>query len=429
MKSTALSRLSILAAIAGLLALSGTIQQFAAGQTTTATITGTVTDTSGAVIANTDIELRNIGTAASRTLKTDASGRYTAPDLEPGQYEAQASKVGFSTELRKGILLTVGSSSVVDFSLKVGQQAETVTVSAEAAQVDTTSAAITNLVTQQQVSELPLNGRNFQQLILLAPGTNVGQTQTSTLFGKGDMYTISGARPEGMSMMLDGTDIIDYYQHGTGAAILGTSLGIDAIAEFQTLTNTYGAQFGGNGGVINAVSKSGTNTFHGSAYEFLRNSDLDARNFFDGAAPPPFRRNQFGGSIGGPIRKDKAFFFFNYEGLRQSLGITNIAQVPDANARLGILGASRIRSQRSSSKFWGFSRPPRKPPSRESYPSRRWHPRQPPRTTIWDGSITPFQTRIHYSSRPFQTAASWPTHSPGPSSHYGRIWKRVRTCS
>ena len=137
-------------------------------------------------------------------------------------------------------------------------------------------------------------------------------------------------------MLLDGTDIVDFYQHGTGAGSLGTSLGVDAIAEFQTLTNTYGAQFGGNGGVVNAVTKSGTNSFHGTAFEFLRNSDLDARNFYDGSTIPSFRRNQYGGSIGGPIKKNKAFFFFNYEGLRQSLGVTAIALVPDANARLGI---------------------------------------------------------------------------------------------
>lgn len=337
MRARVFIRGNIIAVLTGFLVLSCGAFRCAVAQTTTATITGTVTDSSGAVIADTDVRLRNIGTAAVRELKTDASGRYTAPDLEPGEYEAQASKVGFSTELRKGILLTVGSSGVVDFSLKVGQQAETVTVAAESTQVETDTAAISNLVTQQQIADLPLNGRNFQQLILLAPGANVGQTQTNTLFGKGDTYTISGGRADGLAVLLDGTDILDYFQHGTGAAILGTSLGIDAIAEFQTLTNTYGAQFGGNGSAINAVSKSGTNSFHGSVFEYLRNSDMDARNFYDGSKPPPFRRNQFGGSVGGPIRKNKAFFFFNYEGLQQSLGVTNIALVPDANARMGIL--------------------------------------------------------------------------------------------
>jgi len=310
---------------------------YAAAQTTTATLSGTVTDSSGASITGTEIQVRNNETGATRTVKTDDSGRYTAPGLAPGDYEAEASKLGFSSELRKGIVLTVGSQSVLDFSLKVGQQADTVTVAGEGSQVETTSAAISNLVNQRQIAELPLNGRNFQQLILLAPGANLAQTQTNGLYGKGDYYSISGGRPVGLSMLLDGTDILDYYQHSTGAATLGTSLGIDAIAEFQTLTNTYGAQFGGNGGVMNAVSKSGTNSFHGSVFEYLRNSALDARNFFDGSSTPPFRRNQFGGSIGGPIKKDKAFFFFNYESLLQSLGVTTTALVPDANARKGVL--------------------------------------------------------------------------------------------
>jgi len=338
MNNRALLRRSIISAIAGFLAFSGATVQYVVAQTTTATITGTVTDSSGAVVADTDIQLRNVGTAATRSVKTDTSGRYTTPDLQPGEYEAEASKVGFSKELRQGILLTVGSNSVVDFSLKVGQQAETVTVAAETTQVETTSAAISNLVTQQQVADLPLNGRNFQQLMLLSPGVQIAQAGvTNPLFGRGDSYTIAGARSVGLAMLLDGTDIIDYWQHGTGAAALGSSLGVDAIAEFQMLTNTYGAQFGGNGGVVNAVSKSGTNKLHGTLFEYIRNSDLDARNFFDGKTIPAFRRNQFGGSVGGPIKKDKAFFFFNYEGLRQSLGVTNIALVPDANVRLGIL--------------------------------------------------------------------------------------------
>ena len=306
-------------------------------QITTATLGGTVTDSSGAAVPGAQIEVHNLGTAAVRTVSSEASGRYTVPDLPPGQYEVSASKTGFATSLHKGIVLTVGSQAVSDFSLVVGQQAETVTISAEAAQVETTSAAQTNLVDSKQIANLPLNGRNFDQLISLAPGVQLATTQAAGLYGKGNYYTISGGRPVGLAFLLDGTDILDYYQHSTGAASIGTSLGLDAIAEFQTLTNTYSAQFGGNGGAINAVSKSGTNEFHGTAFEYLRNSDLDARNFYDGKTIPAFRRNQFGGSLGGPIKKDKAFFFFNYEGLRQSLGVTNIALVPDANARQGIL--------------------------------------------------------------------------------------------
>ncbi len=307
-------------------------------QVTTGTISGTVTDASGAAVAETAIQIENTGTSVSTSVTSDGQGRYAAPSLAVGEYKVTVSKTGFSTSVRTGINLTVGAALVEDFTLQVGQSNQTVTVAAETAQVDTTSSTLANLVETKQMVDLPLNGRNFQQLILLAPGVSVAQTSTTSFYGKGDTYSIAGARPEGAAYLLDGTDITNFFNHGSGAGSLGTSLGIDAIAEFQTLTNTYSAQFGGNGAVINAVSKSGTNNYHGTAFEFLRNSDLDARDFFaPTSSPPPFRRNQFGGAIGGPIKKDKMFFFFNYEGLRQSLGLTNKITVPDANAHQGYL--------------------------------------------------------------------------------------------
>ena len=308
---------------------------------TTATILGTVTDQSGAAIAGTDVQVKNTGTGSTRSLVTDTQGRYRVSDLALGNYEVQASKTGFSTAVRRGITLTVGSQSVVDFSLAVGQSQQTVTVEAEVSQVETTSATVASLVDQTQMRQLPLNGRNFEQLVLLAPGVVSMTTNNHQPFsGEANTYSIAGARPEGQALLLDDTDIQTFWNQGSGAGILGTSLGVEAIGEFQTLTNTYSAQFGGAGAVVNAASKSGTNGFHGSAFEFLRNSDLDARNFFDGASPPPFRRNQFGGSLGGPVKKDKAFFFVNYEGLRQSLTQTEIANVPDNNARNGFLPCS-----------------------------------------------------------------------------------------
>jgi hypothetical protein len=307
-------------------------------QVTTATISGSVTDSSGAAIADAAIQVKNTGTGLSQSTNTDGQGRFNVPSLAVGDYEVEASKAGFATAVRTNISLTVGASFVTDFALQVGQSNQTVTVQAETAQVDTTSSTLANLVETKQMVDLPLNGRNFQQLILLSPGVNVAQTSTTSFYGKGDTYSIAGARPEGAAYLLDGTDITNFFNHGSGAGSLGTSLGIDAIAEFQTLTNTYSAQFGGNGAVINAVSKSGTNSYHGTAFEFLRNSDLDARDFFaPTSSPPPFRRNQFGGALGGPIKKDKMFFFVNYEALRQSLGITNKITVPDANAHNGYL--------------------------------------------------------------------------------------------
>ncbi len=330
--------------MSGILFLTGvmTVTEVAA-QVNTGTILGTVTDPSGAVVPGAMVRVKNTGTGTTQNAVTSGQGRYTVADLPIGTYDVQAAMKGFQTVIHSDVTLTVGSQMVVDFSLPVGQSEQTVTVQAAAAQVETTTSSLANLVEQKQMVELPLNGRNFQQLMTLAPGVLVSQSVNSNFYGKGDMYTVAGGRPEGQGFLLDGQDITNYFNKGTGSGVLGTSLGIDAIAEFELLTNTYSAQFGGSGSVMNAASKSGTNQFHGSGFEFIRNSALDARNHFDltatGApAPvPPFRRNQFGGTLGGPIKKDKAFFFFNYEGLRSSLSSTQFAYVPDANARNGYL--------------------------------------------------------------------------------------------
>jgi hypothetical protein len=309
-------------------------------QGTSAAISGTVTDSSGAVIVDTKIALKNVNTGIIQATTSDAQGRYRVPDLPAGVYEETASKTGFSTVIHAGIVLTVGSFPVVDLSMLVGKAQETIMVKGEVSSVETTSTAMSNLVESTQMRELPLNGRNFSQLLTLAPGVVGAAPSTESFSGTQTMYSISGARPEGQAFLLDNSDIQDWWNHGSGSSAVGTSLGLDAIGEFQMLTNTYGPQFGGNGSVVNAVSKSGNNRFHGSGYEFLRNSDLDARNFFDGASAPEFRRNQFGGTVGGPIKKNRAFFFVNYEGLRSSLGQTQIAFVPDANARKGYLPCS-----------------------------------------------------------------------------------------
>ena len=312
-------------------------------QTTEASIVGTVTDTSGAAIPDAAIRTTNMGTGAVQNAVSDSQGRFRVQLLPVGQYEVQTEKPGFQTIVRKGVTLSVGSDAVVDFSLPVGQVTQTVTVQGELSQVDTTSSQISTLVDQTQIRELPLNGRNFEQLVLLVPGVTVMQAQTlSPYLGFGNEFSISGSRSNGQGEYLDGTDIQSFQQHGSGSGVLGTTLGVDAIAEFQVLTNTYGAQFGGNGGVVNSVSRSGTNAYHGSAYEFLRNSALDARNFFDPPNKPAFHKNQFGATFGGPIKKDKMFFFINYEGVRQSTGLTRIAAVPDANAHLGLLPCTTV---------------------------------------------------------------------------------------
>src|SRR6185295_13837738 len=223
----------------------------------------------------------------------------------------------------------------------VGQAQQTITVESQVSQVDTVSAGVGAYVEQRQINTLPLNGRNFTDLIALLPGvtsgSQVGQGGANLLYGVQNNFSVSGSRAEGQAYLLDGVDIQGFWNHGSGSGVMGTTLGIEAIAEFQVLTNTYGAQFGGNGAAVNTASRSGTNQYHGSLYEYFRNSALDARNFFDGATVPAFRQNQFGGSIGGPIKKDKLFFFFNMEELKKSLGQTVVALVPDANAHRGLL--------------------------------------------------------------------------------------------
>jgi hypothetical protein len=308
------------------------------GQAATATITGTIIDTTGAVVPGAAISAKNNGTGRTRSTQSDNQGRYSLADLAIGDYDVQASKMGFRTLVKKNITLTVGAASVADFQLLVGSTSETVDVEANVSLVETETATLSSLVAESQMRELPLNGRNFEQLILLAPGAlSYPAGGSSALVGRAATFSISGARPEGQAILLDGENLQDWWQRGSGANVSGTQLGVEAIAEFQTMTNTYGAQYGGNGSVVNAVSKSGTNGFHGSAFDFVRNSQMDARNFLDRRSPPPFRKNQYGGSIGGPIKKDKLFFFANYEGIRQLLGGTSLVNVPDANARKGLV--------------------------------------------------------------------------------------------
>src|SRR6266446_5595899 len=316
----------------------------------TAAISGTVMDSSGAAIGGATVQVKNTGTSLTQTATSDELGRFRFPDLAIGGYEVQASTTGFQTIVHKGITLTVGSNPVVDFKLPVGETQQTISVAAEISQVETQSTAFGALVESKQITDLPLNGRNFTQLLTLAPGVTqipLGAPGAgSTFYGNGTKYSIAGSRPSGQAYLLDDQDMVNFWNNGPGAGGLGTALGVEAIAEFQALTNTYSSQFGGNGAVINASSRSGTNAFHGSAYEFLRNNKLEARNFFDTnlkpgqttAEPPTFRQNQFGGSIGGPIKKDKAFFFGNFEGLQRTKVVTNVVTVPDACVHNAVTG-------------------------------------------------------------------------------------------
>ncbi|HEY1757885.1 MAG TPA: carboxypeptidase regulatory-like domain-containing protein [Bryobacteraceae bacterium] len=303
-----------------------------------------MTDQSGAVLVGATIQAKGVDKGGSRSTITDSEGRFAIANLPIGSYEVRASSPGFDPVVRSNIVLTVGADLVIDFALNIGQARQDVIVTVQVSRVETQTAAVSSLVTSEQLQDLPLNGRNFEQLILLAPGvslvpSSLAQTVTGTpnnpTYGNQNNYSVSGSRPVGTAFLLDNTDIGDFFNHGTGSDVTGTALGVDAIQEFQILTNTYGAQFGGTGAVVNMASRSGTNHFHGSLYEFLRNNDLDSRGYFDVDAngrptpAPPYRRNQFGSRLGGPIKKDKLFFFANYEALRSSLGQTQIAYVPE----------------------------------------------------------------------------------------------------
>jgi hypothetical protein len=308
-----------------------------------ATLSGTVTDPSGAVIPDTQISIKNIATGLTRAVTTDAAGFYTAPNLLPGSYEITATASGFSTEVQPDIALTVGAQQVLNFTLRVGQVTEKIQVTGAAPTVQLATSSISAVVNSTTVRELPLNGRSWTDLATLQPGVNAIQTQASFELGTnrgnrgfGAQITVDGALPQQNNYRLDGISINDYGNGGPGS-VMGGNLGVDAIEEFSVLTSNYSAEYGRtSGGVVNAITRSGTNQFHGGAYEFLRNNALDARNFFD-AKNPPFRRNQFGAAAGGPVRKDKVFVFGDYEGIRQSKGITNVDTVPSLAARSGTL--------------------------------------------------------------------------------------------
>ncbi|MBI3940703.1 MAG: TonB-dependent receptor [Acidobacteria bacterium] len=316
---------------------------FAAGnpwilaQLTTAAVSGNTRDSSGGVVPGATVTVKNTDTGLVRTAITDDQGRYHLLQLPLGNYEVAVELVGFQREIRSGIQLTVGREAVVDFVLKVGEVTETVTVSSEAALIETTTSSLSGLVDDRQIRDLPLNGRSLEQLAALQPGVTLARGSDTP-----GRFNIGGSRIYQTKYLLDGSDIVP---SGGGApgSVAGVFLGVEAIREFRVLVNNFSAEFTGSGGVLSAVTRSGTNEFHGAAFEFHRNSALDARNFFDpGRKPPAFKRHQFGFSLGGPIRKDQTFFFVNYEGFRERLTNTVISNVPTALARQGGLPRSRI---------------------------------------------------------------------------------------
>src|SRR6202166_2069831 len=313
------------------------------------TISGSVRDSSGRAIAGAQVAVKNSETAILRSLNADNDGIYTTPNLVAGTYQISASKEGFATLVRSGVLVTVGSEEVIDFKLSLGEVKTKIEVSGTPPAIQLASSTLEATENSTTIRELPLNVRDWTTLAQLQAGvTGVYQyplalSNQRANRGLGTQLSIGGMRPQGNNYRLDGISINDYSNGGPGS-VLGVLLGVEAVQEFSVGTNSAPASYGRtSGGVINSITRSGTNELHGSAYEFLRNSALDARNFFDATpSPPPFRRNQFGADAGGPIIKSKFFVFGDYEGIRQMLSTTTVDIVPSAAARTGHLTAGTI---------------------------------------------------------------------------------------
>ena len=310
----------------------------ASAQTFRGTILGTVTDTSGAAILNAKVTARNVDTGVERTTETNGDGSYLIPELPIGNYKVTIAQSGFQSAVTNGVVVDVASERRIDAVLKPGQMNQQVVVEGETLpQVDTTTNTLGGVLTQDNVKDLPVNGRDYTKLIYLTPGIAGSPDQITDSPGSFGVFSMNGARGRSNNFLLDGTDMNDGYRNDPAineAGVFGTPatiLPIDAVSELNVLSN-YQPEYGRNAGaVINIVTKSGTNQFHGDAFDYFRNNVLDARNFFNTTNQPqaPFRNNQFGGSLGGPIVKDKTFFFADYEGQREGVGVVTLACVPD----------------------------------------------------------------------------------------------------
>lgn len=322
-----------------ILVLAGVVR----GQDRWGAISGTVWDARGAVVQGGLVRVSNLATSASKTALTDASGWYRFSHLEPGRYQVTAEKDGFKRSLLPEVAVRVDLETRVDHHLELGARRETVTVTAEPTLTEAVPSALTGVVAQRAIEGMPLNGRDIYRLLSLASWAPEARAQARNQNnGYGLQISVGGARPSQGSFRLDGIVVTDY-TGSVPASINGLLLGVDAIAEFSLLANAYSAQYGrAAGGIVNAVTRSGSNTFHGSAFYFHRNDNLDARSFFDAQGKPEFRRHQSGGSLGGPLRRDRTFFFGNYEALRELRGVTVTNTTLSEEARRGNLTSGTV---------------------------------------------------------------------------------------
>lgn len=328
-------------------------------QVSAGSITGTITDPSGALVAGAQIIITNHNTGIQQTLTTTSTGLYNQPNLDPGNYDITVEAKGFAT-MKAEAIVNIGHDTVFDVKLEITTGAQVINVSTTGPAVDLGSAQLNQTVDGKTLRELPLNGRDWTSLSILEPNVHTVDNQLSISSGDnsrsnrgvGTQISIGGTRPQQNNYRLDGVTTNDYSGSGPGGALGGT-LGVDAVQEFTVVTSNATADYGRtSGGVVSAVTREGTNRFHGSAYEFIRNSALDAKNYFS-TTTSPLKRNQFGGTIGGPIRKDKAFFFFNYEGLRQNRTTATLDTVPSPNARAGLLQCTQTATASNKSCLTG----------------------------------------------------------------------------
>ena len=305
---------------------------------TASSIAGRVQAASAQALAGATVTARHVDTSLVRKTQTDGEGRYYLAGLPAGAYEIKAEMTGFRPLMRSGVRLTVGETVAIDFDLQLGTLEQSITVEGRPQLVNSQTSELSYLVSEEAIGVLPLNGRNYTDLAFLQPGVvSYPHRDGGSVVAHGMAMSANGQDPRSNVYLLDGTPLNDFTNGPAGSAA-GTALGMETIREFRVETNAYSAEFGRNSGAqINAVTKSGANDFHGSLYYLHRNDNLDARNFFDPSQRPEFKRNQYGGSIGGPLKNDKTFFFAGYEGLRERLGKTISSVVPDANAHRGLL--------------------------------------------------------------------------------------------
>ena len=310
---------------------------------TAGTITGTLSDANGGVLPGVSVTVRDTATGLSRTVVTGAAGRFVVAAIPPGSYDLRAELAGFKPHVRQAVTVAVATTVNLNITLQIGGLEIEDVVVGTMPLVNTSTSELSYLVGTEAIERLPLNGRNYTDLALLQPGVIAyPHRDGGSVVAHGLGMSVNGQDPRSNVYLLDGT-LQNDFTNGPAGSAAGTALGMETIREFRVEANAYSAEFGRNsGGQINVLTKSGTNTFSGSAFEYHRNDALDSSNYFDAGEKPDFRRNQFGATLGGPIAKDRAFFFVGYEGLVERLGRNVSTVVPDDNARLGILPAGSV---------------------------------------------------------------------------------------